>query len=169
MTVQFGQLAFLTRRRLFALLAVALLALPATAARSQQTLPRNPLVIETAKGPQHFTVELADTEPQREQGLMFRRSMAPDAGMLFDFGQEQVVSFWMRNTLIPLDMLFITADGRILNIHQRAIPHDETGINSDGPVRAVLELNGGTVARLGIRPGDLVRHAIFGNMVAAKH
>src|SRR3546814_16230541 len=89
---------------------------------------------------------------------MFRQSMAPDAGMLFDFGQEQMASFWMRNTLIPLDMLFIKADGTILNIHQRAIPHDETGITSEGPVRAVLELNGGPASRLGTRPGARVRH-----------
>src|SRR3546814_10807210 len=80
---------------------------------------------------------------------MFRQSMAPDAGMLFDFGQEQMASFWMRNTLIPLDMLFIKADGTLLNIHQRALPHDENGLNSDGPVRAVVELNGGTASRLG--------------------
>jgi uncharacterized protein len=108
-------------------------------------------------------VELADNDASRAKGMMFRTSMAPDAGMLFDFGQEQMASFWMRNTLIPLDMLFIKADGTILNIHQRAIPRDETGINSAGPVRAVLELNGGTVSRLGIKPGNKVLHAIFGN------
>jgi uncharacterized membrane protein (UPF0127 family) len=158
----------LTRRWLFGLLAAAFLALPA-AAQPQPPLPRSDLVIETAKGAQHFTVELAASDESRARGLMFRQSMAADAGMLFDFGQEQMASFWMRNTLIPLDMLFIRADGTILNIHQRAIPHDETGINSEGPVRAVLELNGGTVARLGIRPGDRVRHAIFGNPPTAKH
>ena len=158
----------LNRRWLIGLLAAAFLVLPPVAARAQQLLPRSPLVIDTAKGPQHFTVELANTDETRERGLMFRQSMAPDAGMLFDFGTEQMASFWMRNTLIPLDMLFIRADGTILNIHQRAIPHDETGIDSAGPVRAVLELNGGTVARLGIRPGDRVRHAIFGNLPGGK-
>ncbi|MFC3677326.1 DUF192 domain-containing protein [Ferrovibrio xuzhouensis] len=156
-----------TRRWFLGLLAAALLALPA-AAQPQPALPHSDLVIETAKGPQHFTVELASNDESRARGLMFRQSMAPDAGMLFDFGQEQMASFWMRNTLIPLDMLFIRADGTILNIHQRAIPHDETGINSDGPVRAVLELNGGTVTRLGIRAGDRVLHAIFGDSPAAK-
>jgi uncharacterized membrane protein (UPF0127 family) len=131
-------------------------------AQPQPTLPLSDLVIQTAKGPQRFKVELADTDVSRSRGMMFRTSMAPDAGMLFDFKQEQMASFWMRNTLLPLDMLFIKADGTILNIHQRAIPHDESGINSTGPVRAVLEVNGGTVSRLGIKPGDKVEHAIFG-------
>jgi uncharacterized membrane protein (UPF0127 family) len=132
------------------------------AAQPQPTLPQSDLVIVTAAGPRKFRVEMADTDATRSRGMMFRTSMAPDAGMLFDFKQEQLASFWMRNTLLPLDMLFIKADGTILNIHQRAIPHDESGINSDGPVRAVLEVNGGTVSRLGIRPGDKVQHAIFG-------
>lgn len=132
-------------------------------AQPQPTLPQSDLVIQTAKGDQRFRVELADNDMTRARGMMFRTGMAPDAGMLFDFKQEQMASFWMRNTLLPLDMLFIKADGTILNIHQRAIPHDETGINSAGPVRAVLELNGGTASRLGIKPGDRVQHAIFGN------
>lgn len=133
-------------------------------AQPQPTLPQSDLVIVTSgKGPQRFTVELADNDQSRSRGMMFRQSMAPDAGMLFDFRQEQMASFWMRNTLIPLDMIFIRADGTILNIHQRAIPRDETGINSAGPVRAVLEVNGGTASRLGIKAGDRVQHAIFGN------
>lgn len=132
-------------------------------AQPQQTLPQSDLVIRTANGPQRFRVELADNDTSRSRGMMFRTSMAPDAGMLFDFKQEQMASFWMRNTLLPLDMLFIKADGTILNIHQRAIPGDETGINSAGPVRAVLEVNGGTASRLGIKAGDKVEHAIFGN------
>lgn len=150
-------------KRFIPLVAVLLLFAVPAAAQPQPTLPQSDLVIVTEKGPQRFKVELADNDASRARGMMFRTSMAPDAGMLFDFGQEQTVSFWMRNTLIPLDMLFIKADGTILNIHQRAIPRDETGITSAGPVRAVLELNGGTAARLGIRPGDRVRHAVFGN------
>lgn len=144
---------------LLATLAVA----PPVAAQPQPTLPQSDLVIQTAKGPQRFRVELADNDQSRARGMMFRTSMAPDAGMLFDFRQEQMVSFWMRNTLLPLDMLFIKADGTILNIHQRAIPRDETGINSAGPVRAVLEVNGGTAARLGIKAGDRVEHTVFGH------
>lgn len=132
------------------------------AAQPQPTLPQSDLVIRTEKGPQTFKVELADNDATRARGMMFRTTMAPDAGMLFDFKQEQMASFWMRNTLIPLDMVFIRADGTIQNIHQRAIPKDETGINSTGPVRAVLELNGGTASRLGIKPGDRVEHGIFG-------
>ena len=138
---------------------------PESRAQPQPTLPLSDLVITTAKGPQRFKVELADNDTTRSRGMMFRTSMAPDAGMLFDFKQEQLASFWMRNTLLPLDMLFIKADGTILNIHQRAIPHDESGVNSTGPVRAVLEVNGGTVSRLGIKPGDRVEHAIFGTPV----
>lgn len=135
---------------------------PQAAAQPQPTLPQSDLVIRTEKGQQKFKVELADNDATRARGMMYRTSMAPDAGMLFDFKQEQMASFWMRNTLIPLDMLFIKADGTILNIHQRAIPRDETGINSIGPVRAVLELNGGTASRLGIKAGDRVEHGIFG-------
>jgi uncharacterized membrane protein (UPF0127 family) len=131
-------------------------------AQPQTGLPVSDLVINTAAGPKKFRVELANTDASRSRGMMFRTQMAPDAGMLFDFFTEQPASFWMRNTLIPLDMIFIKADGTILNIHQRAIPHDETSINSAGPVRAVLEVNGGTASRLGIKPGDKVDHAIFG-------
>ena len=149
-------------KRVLLIFAVLLLAIPVQA-QPQPTLPLSDLVILTDKGPQRFKVELADNDASRSRGMMFRTSMAPDAGMLFDFGQEQMTSFWMRNTLIPLDMLFIKADGTILNVHQRAIPRDETGISSAGPVRAVLELNGGTASRLGIKPGNKVQHAIFGN------
>ncbi len=131
-------------------------------AQPQTGLPVSDLVINTAAGPKKFRVELANTDASRSRGMMFRTQMAPDAGMLFDFFTEQPASFWMRNTLIPLDMIFIKADGTILNIHQRAIPHDETSVNSAGPVRAVLEVNGGTASRLGIKPGDKVDHAIFG-------
>jgi hypothetical protein len=96
---------------------------------------------------------------------MHRESMPADHGMVFDFKQDQPVAMWMRNTRIPLDMLFIDRDGRVVNIHARAVPFDETSIHSDGPVRGVLELNGGTAARLGLKAGDVVRHAIFRNAV----
>lgn len=152
------------KRRWFVALTLILAlfaALPGSA-QPQTGLPVSDLVIHSAGGPRKFKVELANTDASRSRGMMFRSQMAPDAGMLFDFFTEQPASFWMRNTLIPLDMLFIKADGTILNIHQRAIPHDETSISSAGPVRAVLELNGGTASRLGIKPGDKVDHAIFG-------
>ena len=125
--------------------------------------PKSTLVIDTDKGPQRFSVEVATTEEQQEQGLMFRNSLPADAGMLFDFGTTQPAAFWMKNTLIPLDMLFIAADGKIADIHERAVPLSEATIYSKVPVRAVLELNGGTVSRLGIHRGDVVHSAIFGN------
>jgi hypothetical protein len=98
-----------------------------------------------------------------EQGLMFRRSLASDAGMLFDFKQPTVATMWMRNTLIPLDMLFVDQRGLIVNIAQRAVPESDQTIAAAAPVRAVIELNGGTTERLGIKPGDRVLYAIFGD------
>ncbi|MBM3567610.1 MAG: DUF192 domain-containing protein [Alphaproteobacteria bacterium] len=125
---------------------------------------REPLVIETGSAKHAFQVEFAATPEQKSRGLMFRERMAPDHGMLFDFRPGQHVAMWMRNTLIPLDMLFILSDGRIRNIHKRAVPHSEATIASDGAVAAVLEINGGAADRLGIAPGDLVRHRLFGNL-----
>ncbi len=94
---------------------------------------------------------------------MYRKALAPDAGMLFVFPETQTATFWMKNTLIPLDMLFIAGDGRVADIHERAVPLSEATISSKVPVRAVLELNGGTALRLGIHEGDVVHHALFGN------
>jgi uncharacterized protein len=120
-----------------------------------------PLSITTQSGTHRFMVEFADTPDRRAVGLMHRPAMATDHGMLFDFKTDAPVAMWMRNTRIPLDMLFIARDGRIVNIAERAVPFSETTIPSKGPVRAVLELNGGTAARLGIKPGDHVAHAMF--------
>ncbi len=119
------------------------------------------LTIESSGGPHRFTVELAATPAQMEQGLMFRQELAPDAGMLFDFKQPTMATMWMRNTLIPLDMLFVDARGRIVNIHERAVPQSDAIIAAAAPVRAVIELNGGTAALLGIKPGDRVIYPIF--------
>lgn len=110
-----------------------------------------------------FDVELAKTGEQHSYGLMFRRSLPANAGMLFDYGAPQHVLMWMRNTFIPLDMLFVAVDGRITRIVQRTVPQSLENIESKGKVRAVLEVNGGTVQRLGIKPGDRVLHGIFGN------
>jgi len=145
---------------LFLPLFVAVAGIPAAA--QLQSYPSAPLTIVTAGGPQRFTVEVATTPAQMEQGLMFRPSLAPDAGMLFDYGAPSPAMMWMKNTLIPLDMLFVGADGRIVNIHQRAVPGSLETIAAAAPVRAVVELNGGTAARLGIRPGDRVVFPIFG-------
>ena len=154
-------------RRAAALLLLIVLAAhgPAWTALAEGGLARferDRLAIETAKGARHdFSVELAVTPQQQQQGLMFRRDMAPDASMLFVYKPDRVVSMWMRNTMIPLDMLFIAEDGRVVKIVERTVPLSLKTISSDRPVRAVLEVNGGTVARLGIAPGDRVLHGTF--------
>ena len=124
---------------------------------------RSSLVIVTGAREIKFDVEMAVTEAQREHGLMFRKQLGPYQGMLFDFFHEQPVTFWMKNTLIPLDMVFIAGDGTIKHVHANAVPMSTDAIPSGAPVRAVLEINGGSAALLGIKPGDKVKHAIFGN------
>lgn len=108
-----------------------------------------------------FEVELAVSVSERAKGLMFRRRMAEDGGMLFDFGQEQPVSMWMRNTYIPLDMIFAFADGTIHRIATQTEPHSEATITSGDPVRFVLEIKGGMGRRLGISPGDRLVHRVI--------
>jgi uncharacterized protein len=135
-----------------------------SAARAElASFPKSKLVIETASGKYNFNIELALSQPQMAQGLMFRRALAPDAGMLFDYGEPQPIAMWMKNTLIPLDMVFIGKDGKVVDFHERAVPLSLDTIEAKVPARAVLELNGGTVARLGIKVGDTVHHAFFGN------
>lgn len=137
-------------------------ALASAAEPGATRLPTSPLVIRAADGMEHhFIVELASTPAERAQGLMYRKSLAPDAGMLFDFKELEPVAMWMKNTFIPLDMLFIARDGRITRITERAVPLSLTPIPSGEPVLAVLELNSGTSARLGLKPGDRVIHPIF--------
>jgi uncharacterized membrane protein (UPF0127 family) len=110
---------------------------------------------------QSFRVEVARNDADRAQGLMFRRSMPADQGMLFDFGRVEPISMWMQNTYLPLDMLFIRPDGTIARIAANTEPLSTRTIPSGEPVLAVLELNAGTAARLGIKPGDRVEHSIF--------
>lgn len=150
-------------RRLAAALAALVLALPLAACGKAEER----LVLHTASGAYNFTVELADTPETRAKGLMFRQELADDAGMLFDFHQEQPASFWMRNTFIPLDMIFIGADGVVKSFHVNARPHDETGIQSDGPVRFVLEIPGGRSLEIGLQPGDRMEHPRVGQGGAA--
>ncbi len=126
-----------------------------------QRLPTAPLEVVTARGTFRFTVEVADNGRTRERGLMFRKSLAPDRGMLFDFKTPRMVAFWMKNTLIPLDMLFIGPDGRIVSIAANAAPMSETPIPAGGDTLGVLELRGGRAAEIGAAPGDLVRNRIF--------
>jgi uncharacterized membrane protein (UPF0127 family) len=150
-------------RRFFFAVPVMLAASAACSQDGEIKYERSSLVIVTRSREIKFDVEMALTEPQREHGLMFRKQMGPYEGMLFDFYHEQKVSFWMKNTLIPLDMLFIAGDGTIRHIYANAKPLSTDTIPSEYPVRAVLEINGGTAALLGIKPGDKVKHPIFGN------
>jgi uncharacterized membrane protein (UPF0127 family) len=142
----------------FALLSAFLLVactakVPATA---QQEGQKETLVIESTGGEHTFQVEIADDQRERARGLMFRREMPADEGMLFDFGKDEPASFWMKNTYIPLDMLFIKADGTIESIAERTTPLSEKSVRSKGAVRFVLEINGGLSDELGIAAGDAV-------------
>jgi uncharacterized membrane protein (UPF0127 family) len=118
--------------------------------------PRIPVTIATEAGDVTFQAELADDDAERQKGLMFRTAMGDSEGMLFLFPREQQLAFWMRNTLIPLDMVFIKADRTILGVVENATPRTETSRKVPGNSQFVLELNGGTAARLGIKAGQAV-------------
>ena len=118
-------------------------------------------------GQARFSVEIADEPGERSQGLMNRPAMPMGAGMLFLYERPQRAVFWMRNTLIPLDMIFIDSTGTITHIHENAIPLDETGIDGGDGVVAVLEINGGLSSRFGISVGDALRHPFFSAETAA--
>lgn len=136
-----------------------------TVAQSRPMLQRfstAPLTIETGAGKREFTVEVARSGAQQAQGLMFRRRLAADAGMLFVYRRAEPIAMWMQNTFLPLDMLFIGADRRIAHIVERTVPMSTATISSKGPVSSVLELNAGTVSRLGIETGDLVSSPAYG-------
>ena len=144
-----------------ALTRIALLFIVLLAAGTLRAAPLPTHEIASKTGVHVFAVEIADTEPAREKGLMFRKDLPEGQGMLFDFHQEQDVSFWMQNTYIPLDMMFIRSDGRILRIAENTEPLSTRIIPSGGPVLAVLEVIGGTARKLGIAPGDKVAFPIF--------
>ncbi len=128
----------------------------------QKPLPTEKLVIITKDGKRHdFKVEMATTPEEQEIGLMFRPTVAPDGGMLFDWGSPQESEMWMKNTIAPLDMVFINADGTIRSIIENTVPQSLAVLDSHGPVRATLELAAGTTARLGITVGDRVEAPIF--------
>lgn len=119
------------------------------------------LTIVSGTGRHQFKIEIATTGEAQARGLMFRRTLAPDAGMLFVYPVNGPIRMWMKNTYLPLDMLFVDDSGRITHIAERTVPHSTKIIRSNGPVRAVLEVNGGTASRLGITKGDRVIHAVF--------
>jgi len=124
--------------------------------------PLEDLQVVTQAGATHrFRVEIADDEAERQHGLMNRPEMARDRGMLFEFQDERTRSFWMKNTYIPLDIIYIARDGKIVSIARMTTPFSEAPIPSDGPATGVLELNGGLTEELGIQPGDTVKHPFF--------
>lgn len=147
------------------LVLIGLLCLTSSVATAQSGLAnfeRDELTIVTKDGEEHsFTVEMALDPKQQAQGLMFRRQMAADAGMLFIYQPSREAVMWMQNTFLPLDMLFIKSDGRIVKIIERTVPQSTTRIPSGEAITGVLELNGGTASRLGIKAGDQIRHTAF--------
>lgn len=155
------------RRHLLALLAllpVAAWAQVAEPTKAQPELPKETLIITTRDGKQHvFHVEMATSPAQQITGLMFRTSVPADGGMLFNWGMPRESQMWMKNTLVPLDMVFINQDGTIRSIAENTVPESLAVIDSRGPVLATLELQGGITAKLGIVVGDKVTQRIFGN------
>jgi uncharacterized membrane protein (UPF0127 family) len=143
------------------IIAVAAVMLFAFAAPRTQAASVQPLEIVTKNGVQVFSVEMATTEQEKETGLMYRKELADGKGMLFDFSPEQEVSMWMKNTYIPLDMIFIRSDGRILRIAENTEPLSTKIIASGGLAKGVLEVIAGTAKKYGIEPGDRVGHPLF--------
>lgn len=143
------------------LIVAAAFALWLPTASAAENLKIEGLDVVTRHGIRRFAVEIADTPATQEQGLMYRKKLGAGRGMLFDFHTPQSVSFWMRNTLIPLDIIFIDADGRIVSVARNAKPMSDDLIPSGGPVLGVLELRGGRFAEIGAQVGDQVRERIF--------
>ena len=138
--------------------------IPATAfaqSEAQQLLPFEALAIETRAGRFRFTVEIADTAAERQTGLMNRKTMALTHGMLFDFERTRVIEMWMKNTFIPLDMVFIDPDGQVVRVEHNTTPHSLRIISSVRPASHVLELNAGIAKQIGLKAGDSVHHRLF--------
>jgi uncharacterized membrane protein (UPF0127 family) len=129
-------------------------------------LKQVPLTIQSASGTHRFTVEVAETPEQQAQGLMNRQSLGPDRGMIFPRNPPGDASFWMKNTLIPLDMIFADATGTVTRVHSGAVPGDLTPIDGGEGVQFVLEINAGLAEKLGIEPGSVMRHPAIGEGAA---
>ena len=146
------------RRDFFGFLAAAFLAF---APRPGLAAGIETLEIASSTGVHPFAVEMAETDDERSRGLMFRKELPEGKGMLFDFKTDQMLGFWMKNTYIPLDMIFIRGDGRIARIAENTTPLSLDNVSSGSPARAVLEVIGGTARKLGLAPGDKVAHPFF--------
>jgi uncharacterized membrane protein (UPF0127 family) len=129
----------------------------APAAYAAETIP---LVLQTQSGAHRFEVEIANTDEKRTVGLMYRRSLGEKAGMLFLYEPPQPIAMWMRNTYIPLDMIFISPDNRVHRIVERTEPFSRQTIPSGGTVKGILEVNAGVAAKIGLKPGDEVRYSL---------
>ncbi len=136
---------------------------PAKAQNAQPVFHIEEIEIVTLRGRFGFTVEMAETDQERNFGLQFRPQLPANHGMLFDFGTPQPIFMWMKNTLVPLDMVFIDDAGRVTRVAENTTPLSLEVIPSGGPVRSVLEIAAGTATKLGIGKGSLIRHRIFGN------
>ncbi len=147
--------------RTFRFAALLFLGLSATALKAQDSCPVDRVDLRGPWGQASFSVEIADTEETRARGLMFREELPRGAGMLFVYDRPGRVAFWMKNTLIPLDMLFVDETGVVTRVHSKAVPHDETPIDGGDHVLAVLEINGGLAKAYGIKAGTQLRHKVF--------
>lgn len=143
--------------------ALTVAALSLAAAPAPAPLPHSIVTIDTPNGAARFRVEVASETAARMRGLMYRTQMGPDAGMLFAFPGDHFQAFWMKNTILPLDMIFIRADGTISSVATHTVPYSEQPVMSQEPVRAVLEINAGRSDALGIRAGEKVHNRIFRN------
>ncbi len=123
--------------------------------------PRESLTVVSNDTPHVFNIEVADTQQELGRGMMYRKAVPPNEGMLFEFGEERIVSIWMKNTSVFLDVIFVRADGRILKIEHSAKPFSLRSMSSEAPVTAVFEIAGGQANALGIRPGDVLQHSYF--------
>lgn len=149
----------MVKARMIFMAVLFLFAAPACA--EEKAFDANPVIVTSSEGEHAFKVELALTDEERAMGLMYRTELAPDHGMLFMFEDSAPRSFWMRNTYIPLDIIFIRSDGKILNIVREARPRTDTPRQSIGSAIAVLEIAGGRAAELGIKAGDSVQHPLI--------
>ena len=144
-----------------ALLSLLLIFVPENFAIAQSHDPSDHMLVTTATGKHTFTLEIAKTNEERAKGLMFRKSMPQDHGMLFIFHDARPISMWMKNTLISLDMIFVSGEGMVTSIIQHTTPLSEEIITSDQPAQAVIEVNAGVAQKIGLAPGDKIHHPLF--------